>query len=53
MPSCVFEHVFNIICNVTCTKIKLLEDDKAIDFIIEFLSNDAMEPEKKQGGCWG
>ena len=52
-PSSVFEKVFNIICNTVCAKIKLLEDDKAIDFITEVLSDDTMEPEKKAGRLLG
>lgn len=51
--SSVYERVFNIICNATCTKIKLLEDDKAIDFITEVLSDDTMAPGKKAGRLLG
>jgi len=52
-PSSVFGRVFNIICNAASTQIKLLEDDKAIEFITEILSDDTMAPEEKAGRLLG
>lgn len=42
-----FEHVFNVIVNATCGKIKFLGDDKAIKIITEILSDKTVKPEEK------
>lgn len=43
----VFEYVFNIIDNATCSKIKFLGEDEAIEIVIGVLADETMKPEEK------
>lgn len=43
----VFEYVFNVIDNATCSKIQFLGKDEAIEIVTGVLADETMEPEEK------
>lgn len=43
----VFEHIFDVINNATCTKIKFSEGNEAIEMVTDILDDEMMKPEEK------
>lgn len=43
----VFEYVFNVIDNATCSKIQFLGKDEAIEIVMRVLADETMNPEEK------
>lgn len=43
----VFEYVFNVIYNATCSKIRFLGEDEAIEIVTGVLADETMKPEEK------
>ena len=42
-----FEYVFNVIDNATCSKIQFLGKDEAIEIVTGVLADETMKPEEK------
>ena len=43
----VFEYIFNVIDNATCSKIQFLGKDEAIEIVMGVLADETMNPEEK------